>query len=313
MSTKKNNPNTHIWFEKYRPRTIDDIRVPSNVEAFVREAKETENIAHLLFVGKPGIGKTSLAKIIVNDILECQYLYINASDENGIDTIRSKVITFAQTKSLDGKIKVVILDECDGLTQDSQKALRNVMEEHHNTTRFILTANFSHKIINAITSRCQTFDLTVDKNNYGERLRYILREENIDYRADVIEKIIEKHYPDFRLAINELQKNCSNGKLDIKDSKESVSFMKNLFVKILKKNACQDIRQFVIENEEVFSGDYPNLLRSLFNYINECSFNDNAKRRMLGLIAEHLYRCAFVMDQEINFYACVIALVPDDE
>lgn len=309
-TTKK--PSAYIWFEKYRPQTIDDIRIPNIVRKFVEESKETENIAHLLFVGKPGIGKTSLAKIIVNDILECQYLYINASDENGIDTIRSKVITFAQTKSLDGKIKVVILDECDGLTQDSQKALRNVMEEHHNTTRFILTANFSHKIINAITSRCQTFDLTVDKSTYGERLRYILDEEKISYKAGVLEKIIDKHYPDFRLAINELQKNSKSGNLELKDSKESSSFMKNLFVRILQKKECQSIRQFVIENEEMFSGDYPNLLRQLFNYINDCSFNENAKRRMLSLIAEHLYRCAFVMDQEINFFACVISLIPEE-
>ena len=136
-----------LWVEKYRPKTLGDI-ILSDDNLSIIEKYQTENeIPNLLFAGCQGVGKTTLAKILVNDVLECQYLYINASDENGIDTIRSKVTQFAQTRSLDGKIKVIILDECDGLSQDAQRALRNTMEEYAEITRFILTANYSHRII----------------------------------------------------------------------------------------------------------------------------------------------------------------------
>ena len=148
-----------IWCEKYRPSTLDEIVLDNNTKTYFNKVQVEQNIPNVLFVGKPGIGKTSLAKIIVKDILKCQYLYINASDENGIDTIRTKVLNFAQTKSLFGQIKVIILDECDGLSIDAQKALRNSIEEYHELTRFILTANYKHKIIPALQSRCQALDI----------------------------------------------------------------------------------------------------------------------------------------------------------
>ena len=167
--------NEFLRVEKYRPQTIADCILPASLNSTFSKMVSSGEIQNMLFTGTAGVGKTTVAKALCKE-LDLDYIVVNGSEEGNIDTLRTKIRHFASTVSLQGGYKVVILDECDGLTQDSQKALRNVMEEHHNTTRFILTANFSHKIINAITSRFQTFDLTVDKYNYGERLRYILDE-----------------------------------------------------------------------------------------------------------------------------------------
>lgn len=302
-------PASFIWFEKYRPQTLEEIILPEPVKNAIKEFGTQENIPHLMFVGKPGLGKTSLAKIIAKSVIKCQYLYINASDENGIDAIRTKVVSFSQTKSIDGRIKIIILDECDGLTQDAQKALRNVMEEFHKVTRFILTANFGHKIINALTSRCQKFDIQISKSQFTEHLGTILTKESIQFESSQIESIAEQYYPDLRLAINELQKNSRSGVLQVNNSKQNIALVKGILINVLSKKDCTIIRRHVIENEEVFNGDYPGLLRQLFNFINEFEFDEKVKRKMLVTIADHLYKSAFVMDQEINFYACLLAMI----
>jgi len=157
-----------------------------------------------------------LAKIICNSILECQYLYINASDENGIDTIRTKVTNFARTKSYDGKIKCIILDETDGLSMDAQRALRNTMEEYSGMTRFILTANYNHKIIEPLQSRCQSFDLTPTLKGCITRIKEILQRESVnvsDSDSDRLEQFVKTCYPDLRKCINEIQKNTIGGKV----------------------------------------------------------------------------------------------------
>jgi replication factor C small subunit len=303
------SPKSYIWFEKYRPETLADIVLPDSVKSTIENYGKEENIPHLMFVGKPGLGKTSLAKIIAKSVLKCQYLYINASDENGIDAIRTKVVAFSQTKSIDGRIKIIILDECDGLTQDAQKALRNVMEEFHKVTRFILTANFGHKIINALTSRCQKFDIQASKIQYKDRLVYILNTESIAFEDKQVESIVEQYYPDLRIAINELQKNSRSGTLWVSTSKQSTALVKTILIQVISKKNCTDIRRYVIENEEIFNGDYLSLLKQLFNFINEFEFDEKIKRKMLITIADHMYKSAFVMDQEINFYSCLLAMI----
>jgi len=195
-----------IWCEKYRPSTLDEIVLDKSTKNYFIKVQSEQNIPNVLFVGKPGIGKSSLAKIIVKDILKCQYLYINASDENGIDTIRTKVLNFAQTKSLFGQIKVIVLDECDGLSIDAQKALRNSIEEYHDLTRFILTANYKHKIIPALQSRCQIFDLTFQRNDYIIKLISIAKAEDVKISKKDFNSITKNCYPDFRKGINTLQK-----------------------------------------------------------------------------------------------------------
>ena len=302
-------PASYIWFEKYRPHTLEEIILPENIKATIEGYERDEKIPHLMFVGKPGLGKTSLAKIIAKSVLKCQYLYINASDENGIDAIRNKVVAFSQTKSIDGRIKIIILDECDGLTQDAQKALRNVMEEFHKVTSFILTANYGHKIISALTSRCQKFDIQISKTQFENQLVNILNKENVTFDKAQVETITEQYYPDLRIAINEIQKNSRQGTLQTTSNKQNIALVKGILINVVSKKDCAIIRRHVIENEEVFNGDYVGLMRQLFNFINDFEFDEKNKRKMLVTIADHLYKSAFVMDQEINFYACLLAMV----
>ena len=176
------NHYNDLWVEKYRPKTLADVLLSEEHREYFKKIKN--DVPHILFYGSPGIGKTTLAKVIVNDILKCQYLYINASDENGIDTIRNKVITFSQTRSFDGKKKIVILDEADGLSGESLRILRNVMDDYTETTRFILTANYVNKIIEPVRSRCALFKLMPEVTDYISHSVKILKQENIKVNSD---------------------------------------------------------------------------------------------------------------------------------
>ena len=287
----------NLWTEKYRPTTLDEMVLSTNNKAYFKTIKD--EIPNLLFVGSPGIGKTTIAKIIVQDILKCQYLYINASDENGIDTIRSKVSNFSQTRSIDGKVKVVILDEADGITLDGQRALRNTMEEYSGYTRFILTANYKHKIIPAIQSRTQFFDFTPDMADVVDRVIHIIKEEGINIKSD---------YQDIRKTINLVQKYSATGTLNITVNVNS-NVIAELVLKNVKDNKLTELRKYLIENETEFQGDYASLLKSVLNALYDKSdLKEDNKRRAIVVIAEHLYRDAMVLDKEINAFACFCQL-----
>lgn len=299
----------NLWVEKYRPKTLDDFIISDSNKAIIESFRNKKEIPNLLFTGTPGLGKTSLAKIIVNSILECQYLYINASDENGIDTIRNKVTSFAQTKSIDGSIKVIILDETDGLSPDAQRALRNTMEEFAKITRFILTANYRYRVIPPLQSRCQSIDLTPPLEGVVKRCASILKIEKIE--IDSLQKaflldFIKSNYPDLRKCINEMQKHSSTGKL-ILDNTKNNEVLELIFNEIKKKNIIL-LRKALIENESKFNNDYVTLLRNLFNFIDNNEKDLKLKKHFLLVIAEHLYRSSFVVDQEINCYSCLINL-----
>lgn len=299
----------NLWVEKWRPKTLKSMVLSEHNRAVFEKYESQQEIPNLLFVGSAGIGKTSLAKIICNSMLECQYLYINASDENGIDTIRSKVTNFARTKSLDGSIKCIILDETDGLSMDAQRALRNTMEEHAALTRFILTANYKHRIIPPLQSRCQDFDLTPPFDMCCERIEEILTVMGIDIPSgdeDKLKQFIRSTYPDLRKCINELQKNVINNIISF----DNLVRVKDAFVekvyKIVEQGLALKARKKVIENEHVFGGDYTELLRSLFNHIDDIDTPNKSEK--LLTVSEHIYRAAFVMDPEINFYSCLLSL-----
>ena len=299
-----------LWVEKYRPKSLDEIFLHKGIKEYFDTLESKESIPNLLFVGNPGIGKTTLAKIIVNDILKCQYIYINASDENGIDTIRSKVTSFAQTKSIDGKIKIIILDECDGLTQDGQRALRNTMEEYASISRFILTANYGYRVIEPIQSRCQTFNLMFSYEDALERIDYILSGEGVDVsdaQKDLLKELVRANYPDLRKIINETQKNVINNTLNIREDASKEEFIANVF-KLTKTKHIIKARKYVIENEQSFNNDYPFLLKELFNHIEGSKIEFNKKRLYLLTVSEYLYRTSHVLDQEINFFSCLLAL-----
>jgi DNA polymerase III delta prime subunit len=298
----------NLWVEKYRPKTIDEMVLSSENRAYFNTLKD--EVPNLLFVGTPGIGKTTIAKIIVQDILKCQYLYINASDENGIDTIRSKVCGFSQTKSLDGSIKIVILDEADGITIDGQRALRNTMEEYSSFTRFILTANYKHKIIPAIQSRTQYFDLNPSVQDVLSRIVYILRTENVEVPTTErvnLARVIKDNYPDIRKIINTIQKYSVSGVLHIKDTADRNDIVTKINNHLVSKKVLE-LRKFLIENENEFQGDYASLLKHYLNFIYNSDTKPDNKRQTIVIISEYLYRDAFVLDKEINAFACFCQL-----
>lgn len=297
-----------IWVEKYRPQTLDDIILSERNKEIVRGF--SEEIPNLLFVGTPGTGKTTLARILVNDVLKCNYLYINASDESGIDTIRHKVTNFSQTKSFDGKVKVVILDECDGLTSQAQAALRNTMESFAKYTRFILTANYKHKIIPALQSRCQFLDIKPTLEDGVKRIYGILKQEGIeidDAQKKKFVELVKVNFPDLRKAINEIQKNCINGSLAITSVSVDNTLLRAIHTAIVQKDILS-LRKHLIENENTFYGDYDTLMRDYLNYLYEQPMQDLKKKEMIAIIADHLYKSAFVLDKEINCFACIINL-----
>jgi replication factor C small subunit len=299
-----------LWVEKYRPQTLTDIVLSEDNRRILEDVIKKNEIPNFLFIGNPGIGKTSLAKIIVKDALSCQYLYINASDENGIDTIRSKVTNFSKTRSLDGHTKIIILDEVDGLTMDAQRALRNTMEEYSAFTRFILTANYNHRVIPAVQSRCQSFNLVPPLNDYFTRVDDILKDESIVVSGEQdkqVREVVRSLYPDLRKAINFIQKCCTSGKF-ILTKFDGGEFAKQI-ITLVQKGAALKLRKVIIENEEKFNSDYQNLLRGIFNEVESLDrLDDSTKKEWLLIIAEHLYRSAFVADQEINFFSCLIGL-----
>ena len=296
-----------IWVEKYRPSSLDEIILNTNTRNYFNTIKEQNNIPNVLFVGRPGIGKTSLAKIVVNDLLKCQYLYINASDENGIDTIRTKVLNFAQTKSLFGDVKVIILDECDGLSIDAQKALRNSIEEYHDLTRFILTANYKHKIIPALQSRCQIIDITYEKNDYIAKLISIVKEENLKINKEEFTSIVNTSFPDFRKGINNIQKyHLAGGKQQTDFNSED--FFKEIFVNLLPKKQFMNIRKHIIDNEASFNNDYDMLFKNLFDFLYSFSMSEDKKRDCLITVSRYFYQNSQCIDPEINFYTCILDL-----
>lgn len=302
----------NLWIEKYRPTSIADIVVPDRVRQEILKFKEQKEIPHLLFLSGPGQGKTTLAKIIVNEILDCSYLYINASDENGIDTIRTKIMGFATTKSLDGKLKVIILDEADGLTAIAQQALRNIMEEYSGNVRFILTANYQYKVIAPIQSRCQSINLSPPLDGVAKRVVEILKLEKIGVDADQrknLLQLIHNNYPDVRKIINLISKNVIDGKLDIQLQNNGLDFANVLLKMVTDKEDVVSIRRHVIENDMQYNKDYHALLKDVFNAVDaNTDIETLKKRKYMIVLAEHMYRHTFVMDPEINCYSAFIHL-----
>jgi len=299
-----------LWCEKYRPKSLDTICLPQETREILESFKQKKDIPHLLFVSTPGTGKTSTAKIIVNEILGCDYLYINASDENGIDTIRHKIIGFSQTKSFDGGIKAVILDEADSLTPDGSRALRNVMEEYAHNTRFILTANYKHRIIDAIQSRCQTLYFNHNIKDVVVHCSKILAKEGIklpENQFSLFKDLIRANFPDFRKIINELQKSSTSGIVNIHNLSIPDDFIHEIWDQIVSKDVIS-LRTYIIQNENTFQSDYHTLLKVLMGHLVHQNIDEMKKKEGIMILGHHMDRHSHVIDVEINSFVCMVAL-----
>jgi DNA polymerase III delta prime subunit len=297
-----------VWWVKYRPETLNDLCISDKNREIINSFGK--DIPNLMFVGRTGVGKTTLAKILVLDVLKCDFLYINASEENGIDTIRTKISGFVQTKSFDGGLKVVILDEADGLTMSSQQALRNIMESYADNARFILTGNNKYKISSALQSRCQELDIKPSLSQAFKRCLHILNVEGVETTQEQKKQLailVKSHFPDLRKCINEMQKYVIGNELIITQKVNNNEICAKIFSHIESKDTL-NLRKYLIQNDELFNSDWDQLLSDLLNYIYDLSYQDSKKKAMILTIADHLEKSSRVNDKEINFFACVLNL-----
>ena len=294
----------YIWCEKYRPESLSEYIGNDHLKSKFTQYLQSGDIPHLLFYGKAGTGKTTLAKIIVKNI-ECDYLYLNASDERNIDTVRDKIKVFASSVGFK-PLKVVILDESDYLTPISQAALRNVMETFSQHTRFILTCNYVERIIDPIQSRCQSYNITPpSKKDVGSHLYKILHGEGVDFQIDEIAVLVNASYPDIRQVINSTQRQVVNKKLVIDTSSIiEKNYKLRLIELLINRSPFKDIRQLTADNH---IEDYNELFRLLYDEVD--TYAPNAVPDAILKISEAQYRDAHAVDKEINFMALIINIL----
>ena len=289
-----------LWIEKYRSQTLQQYIGNDAIKARIADCIANNDIPHLLFAGSAGTGKTTLAKLIIKNI-QCDYLYINASDENGIDTIRDKVKGFASTASFQ-PIKVVILDESDFLTQPAQAALRNLIEEYSAYTRFILTCNYVERLIEPLQSRCELHVLKPPtKGAVAKHIcTNILDVESVIYDVQDVVKVINEFYPDIRSVIKVLQSNVRDSKLTVTTLDDN--WTKQLIQILIKrdKNAWYQVRQLVADAQV---DDFQTAYRYMFDHMTEFSYGNDAQLSVI--LDDFIWRSSVVPDKEINFAACI--------
>jgi replication factor C small subunit len=297
--------NHTLLNEIYRPVVLDNYVGNANLKASIAKQLAQNDIQNYLFYGPAGTGKTTLAKLIVHN-LDCESLYINASDERGIETIRDKVSSFASVMSFK-PIKVVILDEADFLTIQAQASLRNVIETFSRTTRFILTCNFVERIIDPLQSRCQVFKVVPPtKKEVALHLASVCDKESISYEPTAIGKVVNKFYPDLRKMLNTIQSSTINGKLELDDSLlVSTSYMLAILEELkLKKPSFTKIRQIIADANV---DDFEELFRFLYDESNQ--YLPNKEGTVAILVNEHQYKANFRIDKEINTMSLIQNLI----
>jgi hypothetical protein len=293
-----------LWFEKYRPNKLDDLILDPEVKKRIQNFVDAKAIPHLLLVGSAGIGKTSLAKILIDEVLNCEALTINASDEGGIDTIRTKVKDFASCVSFDGGLKVVVFGEADGLSKAAQDSLKEIIEDCSGTTRFIFTANDISKLSEPIVSRCQRFDIKFSEKSYVKACANVLKTEGVTFVPTDLLKLLRSCYPDFRLAIGEMQSNVIDGAFVLPD-KVNISFAGELW-EMIKQNPPEEVRAFCINNPSKFS-DHCSLMIDLVKHAS-IHFDISETRKLVLILNEFLVKDSAVVNKEINFFCCLISI-----
>ena len=293
-----------LLVEKYRPTTLEHYVGNENIKEVIQKYLNQNDIQNFIFYGGAGTGKTTLAKLIVKN-LDCDFLYLNASDENGIDTIRDKVKGFASTASFKG-IKVVILDEADFITIQGQAELRNVIETFSRSTRFILTCNYIERIIDPIQSRCQVLKIVPpSKLDTAKHTAWVLDQEEISYETDDIKSIVNQYYPDLRKMLNTIQSSTINSKLLLdKDVLVSSNYMLSIIKELSTSKNWKNIRQIIADSGVK---DFEELYRFLFD--NSSKYASDREGSVAIILNEHLYQSNFRIDKEINIMSAISKII----
>lgn len=303
-----------LWVEKYRPSKVEDCVLPESIKSTFQEYVNKKEIPNLLLSGSAGVGKTTIAKALCEEV-GCDYIVINGSDENGVDTIRVKIKNYASSVSLLGGRKVIILDEADYLTVNAQAILRASIEEFASNCSFIFTCNYKNRIIDPIHSRCTVIDFRINGQKakmaaaFFKRVEWILEQEGIAYEKDVVAAIITKHFPDNRRILNELQRYSVSGTID-KGVLSSVSDIQlNDLLAALKGKDFASARKWVTNN---LDNDPARIFRKLYDSLYE-TLKPQSVPQLVLILARYQYQAAFVADAEINLIACLTEIMVDCE
>lgn len=305
-----------LWVEKYRPNRLEECILPDELKNTFQQFINQQNIPNLLLSGSAGVGKTTVAKAMLEE-LGADYIVVNGSLHGNIDTLRTEIMNFATTVSFSEGRKYVILDEADYLNpQSTQPALRNFMEEYSKNCGFILTCNFKNRIIEPLQSRCSVIDFLFPKKlapslagSFFTRVKTILDEEQVKYDEKVLAEIIQRHFPDWRRVLNELQRYSVSGIIDIGIlSNSSQNAFKSL-IALLKGKQFSDMRKWVAQN---IDSDPTSIMRQLYDSSSEVIKASSIPQLVL-LIGEYQYKSAFVADQEVNLVAFLTQVMADVE
>ena len=304
----------YLWVEEYRPHTIEDCILPDSLKKVFTGFVEQGEITNLLLSGPPGVGKTTVAKALCEQI-GSSYIVINGSDEGRfLDTIRTRVKQFASSVSLTGggKHKVVIIDEADNTTHDVQLSLRAFVEEFHSNCRFIFTCNFINKIVDPLHSRCTVVDFRIKPEEQKKlqavffgRLQAILDASGVEYEDKVLVKLIQRYYPDWRRLLNEAQRHSVGGSLDAAVLCDIADVNLDQLMKAMKAKEYKVVRQWVVDNMD---SDPNTIIRKIYNSLSECLEGASIPAAVL-VLAKYQYQIAFVADQEINMLACLTEIM----
>jgi DNA polymerase III delta prime subunit len=305
-----------LWSQKYRPKTVQETILPKDLKATFQDFVDNKNIPNLILSGRAGVGKTTIALAMLEEI-NADYVIINGSKDGGIDTLRTQIQNFASTVSFTGGRKYVILDEADYLSNSTQPALRNFMEEFSKNCGFILTCNFKNRIIEPLRSRCSVIDFTIENEQkpkiaaqFFKRTCQILTQEGVEFDQKVVAQMIQTHFPDWRRVLNELQRYSATGKIDvgILSSMSNENF--ETLYGLMKDRNFTEMRKWVASNIDV---DSANLYRTLYDDLPTRLKNTQSVADAIIILAEYQYKEAFSANSEINRVAALTMLMADVE
>ena len=307
--------NDFLWVEKYRPRTIAQTILPDSLKQTFQRLVDTGELPNMLFTGTAGLGKTTVAKALCNE-LDLDYIVINGSEEGNIDTLRGKIKQFASSVSLQGGVKVVILDEADYLNpQSTQPALRGFIEEFANNCRFILTCNFKNRIIEPLHSRCGVYEFNTSKKDMIAlceemllRARGILSKEEVPFDDEALAQLILKHAPDWRRVLNELQRYSVLGHISSSSTSTSGGSFADLFL-LLKNKEFKKMRSWVVNNIDT---DASAIFRGVYDQMTD-HVKPQSVPQLVLILADYQYKNAFVADHELNVVACMTEIMANVE